>query len=308
MLDEMQKNFEDNFTDEEKIQIFNLIFSGYYSLAYIRFLAQKKAGKDLGIEVKEPQNLLPPEGEGADYDDYLDAILAQPNRNEVVEHPNKPEVQVEAPKEEVKPQEEVNVEVPIPTKVESEVQQPVGPEPVEMSTPEVNAEPTHVESEAISTPIVEKPVDSGSSIAASPISSSPLQGGGLSGFPSDNGVASQLESNASPEEVKEEPTANVEETPINNNVVEFGVGNIADNAHEPTIEVIQEDTRPKKEATTVELKFETPEQVEKGENGESTTTIVIPQETSKTEDVPQPSQEVPTVSLEQLQNPTANQN
>ena len=61
MLEEMKEKFEDSFTDEEKIQIFNLIFSGYYSLSYIRFLAQKKAGHDLGIDVKEPQNLLPPD-------------------------------------------------------------------------------------------------------------------------------------------------------------------------------------------------------------------------------------------------------
>ena len=91
MLDEMKEKFEDSFTDEEKIQIFNLIFSGYYSLSYIKFLAQKKAGRDLGIEVKEPQTLLPPEGEGADYDDYLDAVLRQPNKESVLENLGKDE-------------------------------------------------------------------------------------------------------------------------------------------------------------------------------------------------------------------------
>ncbi len=306
MLDEMQKKFEDDFTDEEKIQIFNLIFSGYYSLAYVRFLAQKKAGKDLGIEVKEPQNLLPPEGEGADYDDYLDAILAQPNKSEVVDHPDKPELQtdVEVPAIEVKetkeespvennivvpvpeqpevqPKEEVKIELPVEEKVEPQVQPVVSEE-----VPAPKEEPAAPEPE--------------NTIASSPISSSPLAGGDLSQFPSDSGATSSLEENNSTEETKkEEEQTNTETAPQTFKVVQFGVGSIGENAHEPTVEVIQEDSRPKQETASVEIKYETPDQVENG----GAATVVLPQADSKNEDVAQPSQDVPTVSLEQLQNP-----
>lgn len=335
MLDEMKEKFEDSFTDEEKIQIFNLIFSGYYSLSYIKFLAQKKAGKDLGIEVKEPQNLLPPEGDGADYDDYLDAILQQPNKNSILENPNRPEDTTKA-KEEVKDDinEDVRIEAP------SIVIDPVEDEHVEVSHEEVE-----------------------DSISKSPINSSPLEESTLSGNLPDTmepnsslgdipeGFAPtrvdeaannmEISENSEPtaseeitiqdgpveekeplsptvstetEEVREKPS---EEEKKENDVITFGFGDMAvGEAHAPTIEVIQEDTRPKKEEIgSSQIKIVAPDEVTNGNTDTATMpteAVVLPtvtadvnaslaQETAP--ETSQPTIEVPTISIEDLTNP-----
>ena len=352
MLDEMKEKFEDSFTDEEKIQIFNLIFSGYYSLSYIRFLAQKKAGRDLGLDVKEPQNLLPPEGEGADYDDYLDAILQQPNKNSILENPNRPEVETDEKEQEEK--EEINED----TKIETPVVDEESNTEEEKDVSEVNDEEVQ------------------ESISDSPISSSPIEGSMLSGeLPGAMGPDSSLGDEESEEDdddttpeglqptrvdddavnnittqevedgedIKEEkveekeplsPTidnddkteeASAEEEDEEKDVITFGFGDSqAGEAHAPTVEVIQEDMRPKKEEVGPQIKFVAPDEVQNQEQNQeqelSNETVVLPTADSSTIDntvvsspvvespISQPSQEVPTITLDQLQNPQGQAN
>ncbi len=349
MLDEMKEKFEDSFTDEEKIQIFNLIFSGYYSLSYIRFLAQKKAGRDLGLDVKEPQNLLPPEGEGADYDEYLDAILQQPNRSSILENPNKPEieskssdseeknndVQIETPTVEVPEEEEVS------TVSNEEVQDSISDSPISSSplqesmlssdlpgamgpdsslgsendegkdnTPE-GFEPTRVDDEAVNDVVAQDNLSEGEDIKEEAVEEKePLS------------PTIENDENSEQEETKEDKKDE-------SDVITFGFGDSqAGEAHAPTVEVIQEDMRPKKEEAASEIKFVAPSEVQNQEENQtseqpstgpqelSTETVVVPSAdtsvvTPPTPDTttanPNPTPEVPTITLDQLQNPQVQQ-